>query len=649
MVINKLVLHNFGVYASTNTFSFSGQKPIVLIGGLNGRGKTTFLEAILLALYGSNSFAYAESKYDTYGKYLKAYTNKADGSLKSYVKLSFSIDSENKEEYSILRSWDSTKKRVSEEIYVKKNGHYDHFLTENWGMFIESVLPSGLANFFFFDGEKIAELAVDSTSAQMKESIRALLGISTIDKLSNDLRRVINKATSSSGDSDYQELENRRIAKEAISSEIQNVENKTTTLQNTLTELTQKLEALHNDYSAKGGDVIEQKTELFQRRADFKSQMSVVKEQLIFDAGGDLPLVLVSKLLSTIKQKAEQEELSRQTKLVVDLVEKYYSEYPFQTIESYTEINKFISFVQDQAGEASKKAFFNLSPSALYQLHDLLGKKLKDTQALTHQRQSELDKLSEGLLQVENYLSIDIDEQSLSSIYKDIRETELKISETEAQINALVEHRKTLNGNYSTAQYEYTHLVEQYLLQKETFDDNERVLKYAHYATSILEEYAVRLQKEKVHIVAETMTDCYHRLANKKNLINTITMDPYSLDLSYFDYNNHEINKASLSAGEKQLMVVALLWSLALCSKQKLPVIIDTPLSRLDSEHRASLVKTYFPQASDQTIILSTDSEITPEFYEMMEPEIGDEYTLVFNDSTQATTIQTGFFRDKIS
>ena len=61
MIIKKLVLHNFGVYASTNVFEFKGNKPIVLIGGMNGRGKTTFLEAVLLALYGSNSFAYNES------------------------------------------------------------------------------------------------------------------------------------------------------------------------------------------------------------------------------------------------------------------------------------------------------------------------------------------------------------------------------------------------------------------------------------------------------------------------------------------------------------------------------------------------------------------------------------------------------------
>lgn len=76
-------MHNFGVYAGTNRLEFKGNKPVVLIGGMNGRGKTTILEAVLLGLYGSNSFAYTESKFNSYGQYLKSYINKADGSLES--------------------------------------------------------------------------------------------------------------------------------------------------------------------------------------------------------------------------------------------------------------------------------------------------------------------------------------------------------------------------------------------------------------------------------------------------------------------------------------------------------------------------------------------------------------------------------------
>lgn len=122
-------------------------------------------------------------------------------------------------------------------------------------------------------------------------------------------------------------------------------------------------------------------------------------------------------------------------------------------------------------------------------------------------------------------------------------------------------------------------------------------------------------------------------------------MNAETLDLVYLDDSGSIVAKDSLSAGEKQLMVIAILWALAICSKKKLPVIIDTPLSRLDSSHRKSLVTTYFPNASDQTIILSTDSEIDHYYYNLIKPSVGDEYTLNYDEETRSTTILKGYFQ----
>ena len=183
MIISKLTLYNFGVYAGVNTFEFHHEKPVVLIGGMNGRGKTTFLDAVLLALYGQNSFAFNESKYKSYGQYLKSFVNKADGSYQTYVELEFKLDSETDESYIVNRQWNGKAQRVHEKISVFRNGTPNQFLTDNWLMFVENILPSGLSNFFFFDGEKIAELALDSTNTQMKESIKNLLGIAVLDIL----------------------------------------------------------------------------------------------------------------------------------------------------------------------------------------------------------------------------------------------------------------------------------------------------------------------------------------------------------------------------------------------------------------------------------------------------------------------------------
>ena len=187
MIIKKLKLHNFGVYAGDNEFVFEGNKPIVLIGGMNGRGKTTFLEAVLLALYGQSSFAYYDSKHKSYSGYLRYFVNRSSDDGTCSVMLEFEINSGVPEQYMIQREWNTESKQAKEQLTVQKDGEYNEFLANNWLMFVENILPSALSSFFFFDGEQIAELAVDHTNEQLKNSIRSMLGISVLDVLDNDM------------------------------------------------------------------------------------------------------------------------------------------------------------------------------------------------------------------------------------------------------------------------------------------------------------------------------------------------------------------------------------------------------------------------------------------------------------------------------
>ena len=120
-------------------------------------------------------------------------------------------------------------------------------------------------------------------------------------------------------------------------------------------------------------------------------------------------------------------------------------------------------------------------------------------------------------------------------------------------------------------------------------------------------------------------------------------MEADSLAIKYLSEEGKEVTQYSLSAGEQQLMVISILWALAICSKKKLPVIIDTPLSRLDSLHRTALINTYFPNAGEQTIILSTDSEIDSTYYGLMKENVGDEFTLKYDEKTKSTSIERGY------
>ena len=307
-----------------------------------------------------------------------------------------------------------------------------------------------------------------------------------------------------------------------------------------------------------------------------------------------------------------------------------------------------MDFVKRRAKKKQGAPSYNLSDTAIFKLQVLLEEQLLGNKLSVQNRQEGLLKLQKEAEQLDSYLSVEIDEKAVARIYKRIKEAEQKYLALEVNIECMNEERRICNRDAIAATALYSKKVEGYLKRVELNEDRDRIIKYSHMAVTILNEYKIRLQHRKIKLVAETMTKCYKKLANKKNMIQRIEMDPDSLDLKYMNQLGEEVAKSSLSAGEKQLMVVSLLWALALCSKKKLPVIIDTPLSRLDSAHRESLINIYFPKASEQTIILSTDSEIDRSCYESMKDNIGDEYTLEYNDETKTTTVKKGYFTEAL-
>jgi len=187
-------------------------------------------------------------------------------------------------------------------------------------------------------------------------------------------------------------------------------------------------------------------------------------------------------------------------------------------------------------------------------------------------------------------------------------------------------------------------VIEKAVASLESVDETRRIITYAGYTLQVLQEYKTRLQLAKTRSLAETMTKCFKQIVAKKNLIDNIQIEPNTLKFIYWNQNGEQINRSSFSAGEKQLLMIAMLWALGICSKKQLPVIIDTPLARLDSAHRESLITNYFPKASEQTILLSTDSEIYGKSYDMLRPHVGREFTLIYDDATQQTVVEKGYF-----
>ena len=647
MIINRLTMHNFGVYAGTNTFEFTSEKPIVLIGGMNGRGKTTFLEAILLSLYGANSIAYKESDYNSYNQYLRSYVNNNSWSQSSYVEIEFLLNESSNDTYFVRRKWNALSRITKEEISVQQNGVYSEFLTQNWAMFVENILPSALSSFYFFDGEKIAELAVAKTDDQMKASIRSMLGMTTLDVLKNDLGRIVKKINrNNKADESNKHLETLREERDQAISKLEKIDESISIAIKKVENLQGELEQLHKKYELQGGAVLEQRQSLMQKRAQIQTEIVQNAELLVGMAATELPIFLVRDLVSQIKLQAEDEHNDFIMQQALEQMDDYLSDFEMQYPESIEASRIFVDYVRKQTEADSSPRVYEISDHALFQMNDLVENTLQQSVNNTKSLLANKVDLKKQLDTVESYLTLDINEKDLTAIYDQIKAKEADLVEAQVEYNRLQQERSSINSIVTIKSAEYSRDIEVFLQKLELHDDSERMMKYSNIALRILEAYAVELQRRKTGTLGATITKCYKQLANKKNLIQEIVMNPETLDMQYLDEKGNEVSKESLSAGEKQLMVIAILWALALCSKKKLPVIIDTPLSRLDSQHRTSIINTYFPNASDQTIILSTDTEIDQNYYEMMKNSVGDEFTLVYSEETKSTSIKKGYFQE---
>ena len=645
MIINRLTMYNFGVYAGTNTFEFTHKKPIVLIGGMNGRGKTTFLEAILLSLYGANSTAYKESKYNSYNQYLRSYVNRSHWSQSSYVELEFVLNESTNDTYVVRREWDALSKITKEKICVQQNGIYSEFLTKNWAMFVESILPSALSSFYFFDGEKIAELAVAKTDVQMKESIRSMLGITILEVLKKDLGRTIRRINKKGKSNEpSSKLDGLREERDQAISKLEQIDESVRLAAEKVETIQDELEELHKRYELQGGAVLEQRQKLIQKRAAIQTEITQNAESLIGMAATELPMVLVRDLISQIKLQAEDEHNDFIMQHALEQMDAYLSDFAGEHPDSTGASRAFVDFVRKQIEKNATHQIYEMSDHALFQINELVESTLQESIDHTKTVFSNKIALKRQLDEVDSYLTLDINENELAAIYDQIKTNEAKLIEAQVELNQLQQERSSVNAVVIAKTAEYNRDVETYLQKIELQEDSDRLLKYSNMALRMVDAYALELQKRKTGTLGKTITECYKKLANKKNLIQEIVMDAETLDLQYLDEKGDTVSKESLSAGEKQLMVIAILWALALCSKKKLPVIIDTPLSRLDSQHRASIISTYFPNASDQTIILSTDTEIDHNYYDMMKESVGDEFTLIYSEETKSTSIEKGYF-----
>jgi DNA sulfur modification protein DndD len=211
------------------------------------------------------------------------------------------------------------------------------------------------------------------------------------------------------------------------------------------------------------------------------------------------------------------------------------------------------------------------------------------------------------------------------------------------QLRLVEENILALGKRIGDIEVEIEKLYEKHNVSKEKAD----FIEECDAIASVLNQFIVRLRKNKVHLLQEKTFEMYRLLSSRSGLIKDITIDDKTYEVRITDRNGHEIRKSALSAGEKEVFAVSLLWGLAQTSELKLPIIIDTPLSRLDSTHRDNIINNYFPNAGEQVVILSTDTEIDNNYYRSLKPRLSGAASLEFDQRQELTTFRQGYFWEK--
>ncbi len=658
MYFTKIELHNYGIYKGTHEMHLSdkiGDRNIILVGGLNGRGKTTFHDAILIALYGKQALKYINEKARSYEKLLSDYINKHATDDLTYVAVSICLDDGT--ELRVKRSWQKKGKKVEQDTIVEKNGVVDKYLGESWSYYIEEILPFGIARFFFFNNEKITQLADDTSFEQIKSSIKSAIGVSAIEKAIEHTDEVIRRKKSA-----LQSFENSEafVGYQEVEKQISDIDAKLADATKELNDLERKcetlsatLEAKEKEFWSSGGDLSRNRDAIKKEMEKINAEVESIQEeilQLAVDASTPLFMCkdLVTKSYNAEMSLQQSEAVRYSQRMIVDLYDQIMSRLSQSNLDnaSLSLVKTIVNDVLKGHCESDEDQLpaKNMSATSIMLYERLVANVFQTiTNRITY-LVSHVDAQESELLSLDAHLGAANEKSLAMQLFEALKSTEKEKTLADADYRKQIEYIESLKRQREILVNRRIQLIKTIAEKENTNDDNARIVKYAAMSIEVLNEFKIRLQKEKVEKLSATTTTCFKNLIEKDSLVSHIKIDPVTLDVTIIDVDGNELLKNQLSAGEQQMFAISIVWALALTSGYKAPVIIDTPMARLDSSHRANFITKYLPAASSQVMVLSTDEEVYGRYLDLIRDNVMDYYTLLYREDEQCTCIISGYF-----
>ena len=653
MILRTIDLENFGLYAGRQTIDLvpKRDRPVVLFGGKNGAGKTTLLEAVRLALYGRRAlgFRVAQSEYEEYLK-RRAHIG-VDGNSANIASVGLEFDYTEggvAQRYRVSRRWVNRGTKTVETLTLEKDGQpVDSVPRDEWANFLQELIPPGLSQLFFFDGEKIAEIARDDPDEGLAEAVRGLLGIELVGRLRTDLGLYLARRGKRENDDAANLLE-------GVIRDIAVFDKRISEMAEDVAELTTQQASqarvaanVRSRFVSEGGDAATRHSVIEASRHEIRQQIIRREQELRELANNLLPFAVAPKLLRRFAAKLTnggvQGTDAQASELRQRLLAWQATDLPARNAHwdkgHWDDLLGFFTADANMAADQTSGSIADLEA----------GERLRLLERMTEIREivpphaallvSELDILHRRLRDVDAEL-VRASGHAAGVVLDELLLAEKQLGAAEAATKALAEELRMLEYQRSNLLRERDRILK---MQTDAKAGEDR----AALATRVgraLQQYEEQLLELKIAQLRTEFVERFNHLARKDGFVADVKIDRTTFDATLIDRTGAQIPKSSLSAGEKQIYAIAMLWALARTSGRALPMIIDTPLARLDSEHRNALVERYFPEASHQVIVLSTDTEIDDQLLKRLRPKISHTYRLDFDAAQRATVAVPGYF-----
>ncbi len=659
MILENLTLTDFRVFQGQHSFDLTPRikygktRPIILYGGLNGAGKTTTLTAVRLALYGKQSLGKTVSKtvYDNFLR--KSIHTSKNGNIQaatSCIELTFSYANMGVlKHYTVKRQWMVKGKTIFETLSIAEDGNdLSELNAEQCQGFLNELIPIGVSDLFFFDSEKIAELAHDTGGVALGEAIKKLLGLDVLETLNADLGVLLRGKNKESAALETQKqitaleknLEKIKILADSERDNYQNLLAAASEASNTINQLELDLSARGGAWAATREKELEKQSHLYAE----KVQLERTLQELI---DGSFPLSLApmfaKKTLKQLINESDQKKLTNTSDIVIKHVTAL--DKKLKKLLDKNNYDKTKSVIDKEFGKLLNKnqkieIIHDISETLLRFIDSTITKALHKQSKKVKDLGRQLDKVNSDIDKAGKNIARAPEETLIKPVVEKIRKAQERRTKNLMQQKIHIENRK----RYLREAMDITRKLSKLSDSLWSEDEKDRTVLYANNSKLLLTDFSKAMAKRKIHDLENEFITSFHRLSRKEDISLRAKINPETFTVKLTDSEEREIDKNDLSAGEKQIYAIAILEALARTSGRKLPIIIDTPLARLDSVHRANLIQNYFPYASHQVIILSTDTEVDEEFYSELSPHISHAYKLNYSSIEKHTTAKEGYF-----